>query len=356
MQRVAVIGGGLAGLAVALKRLGRGDRVVVFEADARAGGQLRTLLEDGYVVEEGAEGFVASSEAVPALAEAVGCRERIVGQLTDRSYGFDGTRLHPLAPGEAARFLGFQVPAAELGRGIRAFSRGMGELVERLVVALEGGAALRFGVAVEAIELDGAAITVRAGSGSRESFDAVVVATGALRAAELLVPIDGAGGPLSDAPVVSSVTVSLAYQRGAISHPLDGTGFVVAENAQQGGLRACTFVSSKLPGRAPPDRALLRAFYRPTDEELDRLDDRTWSSRTADALGAILGIEGAPERAWVSRWPRSLPVHDAKHRENVGLVERALAPHRVVLAGSAFHGSGLDAALRSADAAVRALG
>lgn len=355
MQRVAVIGGGLSGLAVAFKRLGRGDRVTLFEANGSPGGQLRTRLEDGYVVEEGAEGFVASSEAVPALAEAVGCRERIVGQLTDRSFGFDGVRLHPLLPGEAARFLGFQVPAAELGRGIRAFAGGMGELVECLVGAL-GGATLRFGTPVSAVEPVRGSIAVHLASGSSESFDAVVIATGARAAAKLLEPIDATAALLSGAPVVSSVTVALAYERTQVSHPLDGTGFVVAEEAQRGGLRACTFASSKLPGRAPRERALLRAFYRPNDDELDRLDDNAWSSRTADALAAILGITGAPEHVWVSRWPHALPVQDPKHRENVALVERALTPHRIVLSGSAFHGSGIDAALRSADRVSSELG
>src|SRR5262249_29487346 len=102
----------------------------------RLGGQLWTERIDGFVVEHGAEGFVARSEAVPALAEALGIGADLVGQAETRSYGFDGARLVPLAPGEAATFLGFQVPRDAPGRGIRTFRGGMGQLAEPLAAAI----------------------------------------------------------------------------------------------------------------------------------------------------------------------------------------------------------------------------
>jgi oxygen-dependent protoporphyrinogen oxidase len=58
----------------------------------------------------------------------------------------------------------------------------------------------------------------------------------------------------------------------------------------------------------------------------------------------------------VSRWPDALPVYDDGHRERVEHLEATLAGREVFLAGSAFHGSGIDAAIRSAEAASRALG
>src|SRR4051794_22069625 len=116
-RRIGIVGGGLAGLTVALRRAAAGDRVLLLEASARLGGQLWTEQRDGFVVEHGAEGFVARSEAVPALAAAVGVAGALIDQRATRSWGYDGAGLVELGPGEAAAFLGFQVPRDELGRG-----------------------------------------------------------------------------------------------------------------------------------------------------------------------------------------------------------------------------------------------
>jgi oxygen-dependent protoporphyrinogen oxidase len=347
VRRIAIIGGGLTGLAVALRRSRAGDRVTVFEAGSRLGGQLHTLLEDGYVVEQGAEGFVASSRAVPELAAECGVGDRIVGQLVEQSYGFDGTKLAPLAPGEAARSLGFQVHRSELGRGIRAFALGMGELVHALARTLGDDVRVLTETPVFTVRARPGEVELQLGHGVRETFDRVVVATSSRVAAELLSPTVMATAALADSKVLSSVTVSLAYSRAAVSHPLDGTGFVVAEEAQRDGLRACTFTSSKLPGRAPEDRVLLRAFFRPGPADAT-LGSDAWSTRAATALADILGIRGQPERSWFARWDRALPVHDEAHAERVRSVEPTLQSFGIWLAGSAFHGSGIDAALRSA--------
>ena len=105
MQRIAVIGAGITGLTVALRRATAGDRVVLFEASAKVGGQLASDAQDGFVIEHGAEGFVARSEAVPALARDVDIAGDLVDQLEQRSFRFDSGGLTELAPGEAGRLL-----------------------------------------------------------------------------------------------------------------------------------------------------------------------------------------------------------------------------------------------------------
>jgi oxygen-dependent protoporphyrinogen oxidase len=342
-----VVGGGLTGLTVALRRSRAGARVVVLEGSRRLGGQLHTERTGGFVVEHGAEGFVAGSEAVQTLAEELGVADRLVDQLEQRSYGFDGGRLVALAAGEAARFLGFQVPAKELGRGIRAFRGGMQDVIEALVAAL-GGAELYTQTPVIQVEPldDGVRVTL---PGVTMMAREVVLAIPAVPAAGLM---EGAFGEvaadLRRAALSSSVTVSLAYPRVALEHALDATGLVVAESAQIDGFRACTFTSSKLPARAPAGSALLRLFYRPSAEDLDRLDDRSWIDRAQRSLASVLPVRGAPEHAWVARWANALPIFDDAHRGRVAALEQVLVSTRVRVAGSAFHGSGIDAAVRSA--------
>jgi oxygen-dependent protoporphyrinogen oxidase len=362
VQRIAVIGGGLAGLTVAFRRAAAGDRVVLFEPAPRLGGQLWTECRDGFVVEHGAEGFVARSEAVPALAAELGIEADLIGQSETRSYGFDGSCLIPLAPGEAATFLGFQVPRDELGKGIRAFRRGMGQLTDALASAIdEPGrrAEVRLGARVTTLALAPAGKRWRVAieGGSTEEVDAVVVATTAATAASIL---EGAFGEvaraLAGAPTLSSCTVALAYPREAIEHPLDGTGFVVAAAHQEHGFRATTFTTSKFPARAPQGQASLRLFFRPSAADLALLSDDAWTARAEASLARVFPVRGRPAMAWVSRWGAALPVFEPGHVERVRALEGALSGRGVILAGSAFHGSGIDAAVRSAEAAAARLG
>jgi oxygen-dependent protoporphyrinogen oxidase len=78
MQRIGIVGGGLAGLCVAFWRARAGDRVVVFEALARLGGQIWSEAADGFVIDHGAEGFVARSQALVELATELGIAAELV--------------------------------------------------------------------------------------------------------------------------------------------------------------------------------------------------------------------------------------------------------------------------------------
>jgi len=358
MQRIAVIGGGIAGLTVALRREKLGDRVSLFEAGARVGGQLSSETHDGFVIEHGAEGFVARSEVVPRLALEAGIAERIVEQLEQRSFRFDGRGLVELLPGEAGRLLGFQVPPDDLGRGIRSFWQGMAELPARLALTLGSRIDLHLQRAIARVTPRHGGVTLLDAHGESLDFDVAVVATNARSAASLLG--DALGAPalaLQDSPLLSSLTVTLAYPREAIAHPLDGTGFIVPEPEQLAGLRAVTFSSSKLPNRAPADHVLLRLFFRPSEHELSTLSDGDWSERAERSLASALPIRGPAQRSFVSRWPNALPVFDAAQRARVEALETALRQHGhpIWLAGAAFHGSGIDAAIRSGEATTLAI-
>lgn len=354
VARVVIIGGGITGLTVAFRL--RGLRPTLLEASSALGGQVQTELCEGFVIERGAEGFVARSQAIPALVADVGMPEgELIDQATLRSYGFDGQHLQALLPGEAAAFLGFQVAQQDLGRGIRSLRRGMGSLIAALRAELSEHAQLRLGARVTRLERDDSGLRVALADGSALNADAVVVAIPAAAAAPLLAPLAGEEAlGLARAVTHSSTTVELAYERAAIEHPLDGSGFVVAPGHQLQGLRACTFSGSKFVARTPPGGAALRLFFRPEpgDEELD---DRAWSERASAAVARILPVQGPPRRAWVSRWQSALPVFDAEHRARVAALEPILQGQRVWLAGSAFHGSGLDAAVVSAERAAAAI-
>jgi len=76
--RIAIIGGGIAGLATAfnLERTARAAgtplRVALFEKAGQVGGNLRTVHEEGFIVEEGPNGFLDNEPATLRLVENLG--------------------------------------------------------------------------------------------------------------------------------------------------------------------------------------------------------------------------------------------------------------------------------------------
>jgi oxygen-dependent protoporphyrinogen oxidase len=75
--RVAVVGGGVCGLALAHRLLGRAE-VEVFEAGPRAGGHASTVREGGFVVEKGPNGFLDRDPAPLALARELGIEGEVI--------------------------------------------------------------------------------------------------------------------------------------------------------------------------------------------------------------------------------------------------------------------------------------
>ncbi len=76
-MRVAVVGAGIAGLAQGFRALRLGDEVTVLERAARPGGNIRTVREDGYVVEAGPNGFLDDVPETLDLVRSLGLGPRL---------------------------------------------------------------------------------------------------------------------------------------------------------------------------------------------------------------------------------------------------------------------------------------
>lgn len=350
-----VVGGGLTGLVVALEASRRGGTVTLVERDTRLGGQIYTLREDGLAVEIGAEGFVARSTRLPAVARDVGAEDALIDQVTTLTFLLEATGLRALPPGEAAERLGFQVPKEELGRGIRSFRRGMGELVDAIGAELErrrDRVTIRRGAGVASIAGEADALEVVLDDGARVAGRRVVLTLPAADAARVVGEIaPDAAAALATGRSLSNASVTLRYARAQIAHPLEGSGFIVPEDAQAHGFRACSFVTTKFDRSVPSDVVLLRVFFRPTPDDLRR-DAAAWIELAASSVKDALGITGAPLAGWPAVWPNALQVFDPAFRAAVARAETSLTPLGVWLAGSHFHGAGIDAAVGSALAAA----
>lgn len=350
-MQVAVVGGGLAGLVAADVFASRGAAVSVFEAAPRFGGQVHTEEADGFLIEHGAEGFPARRPAVRELCTRLGVADRLIPQRTNRALVLRDACLGELAEGEAVRLLGMQVDPADLGAGLGTLQDGLGDLVAALVHRLSASATLRSGCPVHSVDWEDGRWTLHGGGLPRFRADAVVLALPAPRSASLLAHGVGPVLALASLPYISSVTVSLAFRRSDVEHPLNASGFVVA-NPDQHGLRACVFCSSKFPNRAPPGAELVRAFFRPESEELKQPDSH-WVEKATRALEGPLSLSAAPLQGWVSRWPDALPQYPPGHAEMIAELRRELQSFGgLELAGSAVDQGGVDGAVRSGQAAA----
>lgn len=341
---VAVVGAGIAGLAAAFELRRAGVEVILLEQERRAGGVIVTERpETGrWIVEGGPDGFLASDPELPALARELGIADRIIGQTARGAQAWTGSRLEPLADGEAAELLQLQTRSADLAAGFRTFQGGMVELVEPLA------AGPRYRAGVTAIAGGrGTGYRLSLTGGATLEAEGLILALPAYAAGRLLLSLDApAARSLLEITYHPSLTVSLAYRRDQVGGALDGTGFVMAPDVVSP-LRACTFASSKFRGRAPEGHVLLRAFLAWGADEAAPLAHR--------ALVPILGITGEPLWARVFSWPRGLPQYRPGHDEHVAWVrDRLRAFPSVALAGAGYDGPGVSACVRSGRVAGRA--
>ena len=79
-RRVAVIGAGSAGLAAAYELTQRDPAldVAVFDPSPHAGGKIRTLRKQGYIIELGPDGFITIKHNVLAFIERIGLTDQLI--------------------------------------------------------------------------------------------------------------------------------------------------------------------------------------------------------------------------------------------------------------------------------------
>jgi oxygen-dependent protoporphyrinogen oxidase len=102
MRRIAIIGGGIAGLTAAyelarLAREGAQLETVLFESSSRFGGLIETVREGGFTVEAGPDGWVSAKPWARDLAIELGLESELISSndATRRTHIFLSTPSHP---------------------------------------------------------------------------------------------------------------------------------------------------------------------------------------------------------------------------------------------------------------------
>ena len=102
-MQIAVVGGGVTGLAAALRLLqgAPGAGVTLFEKGERLGGKIHTERVDGFVIEAGADSFLTRKVRGVGLCEELGLAGHLVARQAQHAGTFVrlGGALHPLPEG-----------------------------------------------------------------------------------------------------------------------------------------------------------------------------------------------------------------------------------------------------------------
>lgn len=291
--------------------------------------------------------------------------DRIVEPLMTGIFGGDGERLSLRATFPSLR-------AAELEhgsvlRGLRAqpvsagshppfvsLAPGMDRLVSVLAGSLDR-TKVRISTRARALRPASHAYEVEL-DGERIKTDGVVIATPAHATAELLADVDAElAGQHEEIPYGSSAIVTLAYRAVDVARPLDGYGYVIPRS-EGSDVLACTWTSSKWPGRAPADRVLVRVYA-------GRHGQRDVTSETDDALLALardevarVGVRAEPVLGRIHRWPRGMPQYVLGHPDRVARIEEIAAEWAgLAVAGAAYSGVGIPDCIRSGEEAAESV-
>jgi oxygen-dependent protoporphyrinogen oxidase len=471
IKRIAVVGGGITGLAAAhaavgrARELGRTVAVTVLEGSSRFGGNLVTERVEGFLLDGGPDSWVASKPHASALAAELGLGGAFVGtnETARRFYVAWGGRLHLVPEGLvlgvptkfaplvrsglfswrgkarmameplvrarrddegddesiadfATRRLGREVAerlvapllggisagdASDLSvraafpqlvtmereygslvRAMRAARRardaadaagpggsafvslagGIGDLVNALTDRLRtAGVRLRSGAAVRALTRSGEGWTLEVEGGEPVTADAVLLAIPAYAAARVMATVDeDLGARVASFRSASTATVFLGYRRSEVTHPLDGSGFVVPRGAGRP-ILASTWVSSKWDARAPQGHVLVRAFFggaslQAPDGRLHEGDGELVRLARSE-LRSLMGLAAEPVISRVFRFDRASPQMRVGHLRAMAEIRERLGARapRVSLAGGGYDGIGIPDCIRQGQERGRAL-
>lgn len=249
---------------------------------------------------------------------------------------------------------------------------GMKQLVDSLVASLKGpddgrlriytGSRASVIEAGSCLTSDSArppatAYAIRTQTGQSMEADAVILALPAFESAKVLHSINpGLASELAAIPYTSAAIVTLGYTTDLAKLP-PGFGFLTPAKSGRR-VRACTFVHSKFPFRAPEPGALLRCFLGGArDASVVEESDEELTSVVVQELKEVLGIRTLPSFTRVYRWPQAMPQYVVGHEARISRISAALEKQPgVFLAGNAYSGVGLSDCIRTAkEAAERVL-
>lgn len=332
-KHVLIIGGGIAGLAAALRirTLDPSCAVTVADSSARLGGKITGEMVAGCVVDGAADVCIGDKLRATQMFAQLGLAERVIRVNPNSLPTYD------LREGQLRR------SATSYDGELLTFPHGMQEIVDAACDALDG-VVIATDTCVDAVRPDQGAWHAEAASDRLFVADAVILATPAPTIATLLkvvAPHQAENiGALEYPP---TTTVTMAWHADDVPRDLDGTGYLATDATSR--VTACTWTSSKNPSHAPPGVALLRGYVRGVGGDA--------ASLMLEEVATVLGVTALPMFTRIYEWPTGIPTYGPAHEANVrALTDSLLATPGLFIAGSAFHGVGVPDCIASGERAA----
>ncbi|MAU09072.1 MAG: protoporphyrinogen oxidase [Anaerolineaceae bacterium] len=245
-------------------------------------------------------------------------------------------------------------PGAKKTSVFMSLNKGTNALIDAIVPKLKGELWLNTQV-VEIKQSEDSSFAIALGDGKRLTADAVIVATPAYVAADLLGDLSSnAAKTLRQIRYVSTGTISFAFKETDIPKPLNGFGLVVPSSENKP-FNAITISSTKFDHRAPQGYVLMRAFFGGSrSPQSMQLDDDALYDTIRHELRTILGIEAEPLFHRIYRWWNANPQYDIGHLDRVAAIEAAL-PKGLYVTGSPYRGVGMPDCVHQSQQTVEKL-
>ncbi|KAK9120036.1 hypothetical protein Scep_018129 [Stephania cephalantha] len=316
VKSVAVVGGGVSGLAAAYKLKSQGVRVTLFEADERAGGKLRSVSRDGLIWDEGANTMMSCTfPEVWKLEKEFG--SIILGAIRSKfSQRKDDNKERKNSSGERKK------------RGSFSFYGGMQTLTDGLCNEL--GDDLKLNSKVLSLSynhdrntlLDNWSVSYATNHkeySPKPSFDAVIMTAPLCNVKEMKIKKMGLPFDLGFLPEVNYVPLSViitTFKKENVKRPLAGFGVLVPSKEQQNSLKTLgtLFSSTMFPERAPSDVYLYTTFVGGSrDRNLAKASVDELKQVVTSDLRKLLGAEGEPAlfkyRPCCFYWSKAFPLY-----------------------------------------------
>jgi len=286
--------------------------------------------------------------------------ERLIEPLLSGIYAGDGDRLSvqatfPWLKDLELRYGGLTRGALALRRATRpaqgspargntflTFPTGLSELSEALAGRLSE-AELMLGDSARALTRAGDGYAVATERGGLVQADVLILATPAYVTAKIVRACQpGLAELLGEIEFATTATVSLAYRQPDLPSRLNGHGYAIPRLEGRLAL-ACTWTSTKFPGRAPEGYALLRVFLgRAGTKEQLPVDAELLCEAAREEVASTLHITSQPLLTRVHRWPRGMPQYNLGHPQRLTAIQHALEKlPGVFLAGASYRGVGI---------------
>lgn len=239
-------------------------------------------------------------------------------------------------------------PAGPGGRLTSFREGGAGRLAQALAEVL--GERVRLGSRLEHLTKVEGRYHLSFATGERQDADAVVLATPAFVAADLLQDVcPQVQQDLQAIPYADVVVLGLGYKKEDVPHDLQGFGYLVAPGEDQR-ILGCLWSSSCYPEQAPAGHVLLRVIAGGVlDPLFISLSDDEALSAVREDLKKSLGVSAAPSMVTVVRWLKGIPQYTVGHQARVlNIMKGVQQQPGLYLTGNAYRGVSLNDCVRDA--------